>query len=116
LSEAYGEGEDIQLKREQKPEKIYYEKFSIRISRDELNWKVATLGKRGKDAAVPGEETAKGITYHGTLAQACSEAALRMADAGEKASLRAYWSDLTAAIAGLKAHFREPARIKTAVP
>ena len=108
------------MKHEPKPDRTYYEKHNVRIVRDDLNWKVATIRKSGARAKVQGEELAGQISYHGSLAQACAEAALRIADAGEKANLRAYWSDLTEAIADLKAHIRAgkfpvdmPARIKT---
>lgn len=101
------------MKREQKPERVYYEKHGIRISQDDRQWIVTTLRTAGDKAAKPGAEVSGKQTYHGTLASACGEASLRMADSGEKASLRSYWSDLTEAIADLKAHFREPARIKT---
>lgn len=89
------------MKREQS-ERIFYECHGVRISRDELSWKVATLGKRGKDAATPGEETTKAVTYHGSLAAACQEAAHRVADAGERGTLREYAELLKMAVAELR--------------
>jgi hypothetical protein len=100
------------MKSKPKPERVYYDKHGIRISQGDLNWTVATIRKSGERSKVQGEDRAGKVTYHPTLASACKEAALRMADAGEKASLRAYWSDLTEALADLKAAFKEPPRIE----
>jgi hypothetical protein len=95
------------MKHEPKPERIFYEKHGIRIAQGDLNWTVATIRKSGERSKVQGEDRVGNVTYHPTLASACGEAALRIADAGEKASLRAYWSDLTDAILELKASFPE---------
>ena len=88
--------------KETKPERVYYDKHGIRISRDEMNWKVATIQKRGDKSREPGSEAVANITYHGSLASACCEAAHRVADAGERGTLREYAELLKMAVAELR--------------
>ena len=84
--------------RQTKPNRIIYRGHGVKIIRDETNWMVANIGKSGERSKKPGEETDKGQTFHPTLASACTEAALRIADDAEPFTLRGYAEKLKMAI------------------
>ena len=71
-------------------DRVFYSAHGVQIVRDDLNWTVSSLGRAGEKSRTPGEMVVRNQTYHGTLRQACVEAAERVADADERDSLRGY--------------------------
>jgi hypothetical protein len=88
--------------KEQKTIRIFYDKHGVRIARDELQWTVSNLRHAGKDALNAGELMTCASSYHPSLASACEEAAYRIADQTEKATLADYARKMREAIADLR--------------
>ena len=82
-------------------DRTFYSGHGVQIVRDDLNWVVSTLATAGEKSRVPGVEVVRNQTYHGTLAQACEEAAQRVADRVEVASLKSYAEALRAIVGEL---------------
>jgi hypothetical protein len=83
-------------------ERAIYQRYGVRISKSDIGYTVSTLKTKGHKSKNVGEEAITGITYHPNLASACEEAALRITDDYEAASLKAYSRELRNAIAELR--------------
>jgi hypothetical protein len=75
-------------------DRTFYSGHGVQITRDDLQWIVSTLTKSGEKSKTPGETVIRNQTYHATLAQACAEAAQRVADTDTRHTLEGYTETL----------------------